>query len=80
MVGEASLVTLIGTGGVGKTRLAIQAAAEVVPRFGDGAWFCELASADDAETMAQVVATTLGCVQRPGLSMAASIVEYVKVT
>ena len=47
MLGETSLVTLIGTGGVGKTRLAIQSAAEVVPRFADGAWFCELASADD---------------------------------
>ena len=49
MLGDASLVTLIGTGGVGKTRLAIQVAAEVVPQFGDGAWFCELASADDAD-------------------------------
>jgi predicted ATPase len=78
-VGEASLVTLVGTGGVGKTRLAMQAAAEVVSRFADGAWFCELASADDAESMAQIVASTLGCVQRPGMSMAASVVEYVKV-
>ncbi len=79
MLDDASLVTLIGTGGVGKTRLAIQVAAEVVPRFGDGAWFCELAPADDGDSMAQVVAATLGCVQRPGLSMVESIVEYLKV-
>jgi predicted ATPase/class 3 adenylate cyclase len=79
MLGDASLVTLIGTGGVGKTRLAIQVAAEVVPQFGDGAWFCELASADDGEALAQVVAATLGCVQRPGLSLTESIVEFVKV-
>jgi predicted ATPase/class 3 adenylate cyclase len=76
---EARLVTLAGTGGVGKTRLAVQVAAEVLARFGDGAWFCELAAADDAETMAQVVGSTLGCVQHPGLSLAASIVEYLKV-
>ena len=44
MLDDASLVTLIGTGGVGKTRLAIQAAAEAVPHFADGAWFCELAA------------------------------------
>ena len=79
MVGEAPLVTLIGAGGVGKTRLALQVAAEVIARFADGAWFCELAPADDDESMAQVVAATLGCVQRPGLSMVASIVEYLKV-
>jgi predicted ATPase len=73
-------VTLIGTGGVGKTRLAIQVAAEVVPQFGDGAWFCELAPADDGEALAQVVAATLGCVQRPRLSLTESIVEFVRPT
>jgi predicted ATPase/class 3 adenylate cyclase len=78
LLDESSLVTLTGTGGVGKTRLAVQVAAEVVERFGDGAWLCELAAVDDGETMAQVVAATLGCLQRPGLSLAASIVEYVK--
>jgi predicted ATPase len=79
MLGEASLVTLIGTGGVGKTRLAVQVAAEVLPSVADGAWFCELAAADDGETMAQVVAATLGCRQHAGLSLQDSIVEYLKV-
>ena len=79
LLDEASLVTLTGTGGVGKTRLAVQAAAEAVARFADGAWFCELAAVDDGEAMAQVIAATLGCVQRPGLSVAESIIEYVKV-
>jgi predicted ATPase/class 3 adenylate cyclase len=78
MLDESSLVTLTGTGGVGKTRLAVQVAAEMVERFGDGAWFCELAAVDDGEAMAQAVAATLGCLQRPGLSLAESIVEYVK--
>ncbi len=36
-------MTLTGPGGVGKTRLALQAAAQVAPRFVDGAWLCELA-------------------------------------
>jgi predicted ATPase/class 3 adenylate cyclase len=79
IVEDASLVTLTGTGGVGKTRLAVQVAAEVVPRFGDGAWFCELAAVDDGEAMAQVVSAALGCLQRPGLSLAQSIVEYLKI-
>ena len=76
---DASLVTLTGTGGVGKTRLAVQAAAEALPRFADGAWFCELAAVDDGDAMAQVVAASVGCVQRAGLSLAESIVEYLKV-
>jgi predicted ATPase/class 3 adenylate cyclase len=75
----APLVTLIGTGGVGKTRLSVQCAAEVLPRFADGAWFCELAAVDEGEAMAQVIAATLGCLQRPAMSLAQSIVEYVKV-
>jgi predicted ATPase len=79
MLDEARLVTLIGTGGVGKTRLAVQVAAEVVPRFGDGTWFCDLAAVDDGDAMAQIVASTLGCLQRPGLSLRDSIVEYIKV-
>jgi predicted ATPase/class 3 adenylate cyclase len=79
LLGDVSLVTLTGTGGVGKTRLAVQVAAEIVPWFVDGAWFCELAAVDDGDAMAQVVAASLGCLQRPGVSMAESIVEYLRI-
>jgi predicted ATPase/class 3 adenylate cyclase len=70
------LVTLTGVGGVGKTRLATQAAAEVLPHFADGAWFCELAAATDAEALYQVVASTLGVNPRPGTTLDGSIVEF----
>jgi class 3 adenylate cyclase len=79
LLDDASLVTLIGTGGVGKTRLAIEVAAAVASRFGDGTWLCELAAADDGDALAQAAAMTLGCVQRAGLSLSESVVEYVKV-
>ena len=72
------MVTLTGTGGVGKTRLALQVAAEVLPRFGDGAWLCELAVALDDETMGQVVAAAFGVSQRPGRSLVASITDYLR--
>ena len=75
---EWRLVTLTGTGGVGKTRLAVQVAAEVLPRFRDGAWLCELAVAADDETMAQVVAAELGVSQRPGMSLEASVSDYLR--
>src|SRR3954469_8065024 len=61
--GHAPLVTLAGTGGVGKTRLALQVAAELAPDFADGAWVCELAAADDDLLMAQVIASSLRCQQ-----------------
>src|SRR3954468_2436915 len=76
---HARLVTLTGTGGVGKTRLAVQVAADVAADFADGAWVCELAAANDDLLMAQVIANTLGCQQRPQLSLADSIVEFLKV-
>jgi len=75
---EHRLVTLTGTGGVGKTRLALQAAADVLPRFRDGAWLCELAAAADDATMAQLVAVELGVAQRPGMSLEASVSDFLR--
>jgi predicted ATPase len=75
---EWRLVTVTGTGGVGKTRLAVQVAAEVLPRFRDGAWLCELAAAADDATMAQLVAAALGVSQRPGMSLEASISDSLR--
>src|SRR5262245_47204920 len=64
-LGDARLVTLTGVGGVGKTRLALQVAGDVLPRFPDGAWFCELAVAADHEALVQVVATALNVQAHP---------------
>jgi predicted ATPase len=72
------LVTLTGVGGVGKTRLALQSAAELLPRYGDGAWFCELAAAGDAEAMVQVIASTLGVSPRQGLTLQGSTVDFLR--
>ena len=77
-VRSSPLVTVTGAGGVGKTRLALQAAAEQVPSFGDGAWLCELAAAGDEETMAQAVAAALRVRPRPGMSTAGSVVEFLR--
>jgi predicted ATPase/class 3 adenylate cyclase len=75
---DRRLVTVTGTGGVGKTRLALQVAAQVLPRFRDGAWLCELAVALDRDTMGQVVAAALGVSQRPGRSLVESIADYLR--
>src|SRR5690349_7822220 len=75
---SSRLVTITGVGGVGKTRLAIQVAAEMLAQYEDGAWLCELAAATDQDTMAQVVAAMLGASARPGLSLEESILEFLR--
>jgi predicted ATPase len=54
------LLTLTGPGGVGKTRLALQAAAEVVDDFCDGVWFVSLAAVRDPELVVPAIASTIG--------------------
>ena len=53
---EHRLVTLLGPGGMGKTRLALQAAADQIDAFTDGAWFVDLSAVADAERSPQRLA------------------------
>jgi predicted ATPase/DNA-binding XRE family transcriptional regulator len=57
---EQRLVTLTGTGGVGKTRLALETGHAIVERFPDGVWYVELAPLGDPGLVAQRIAATLG--------------------
>jgi predicted ATPase len=57
---DVGLVTLTGPGGVGKTRLALQAAAELAPQFAVGAAFIELSSLTDPTLVVPTVARALG--------------------
>jgi predicted ATPase/class 3 adenylate cyclase len=77
-LGQGRLVTLIGVGGVGKTRLAIQTAAELLPRYGDGVWLCELGPLSDPGQVPDVVATALGVQQRPEQSISESLVTWLR--
>jgi predicted ATPase len=72
------VVTLTGVGGVGKTRLAVHAAAEVLPRFRDGAWLCELASVRDSDGVVAAAAGVFGVTERPGLTLAQSLVAFLR--
>jgi non-specific serine/threonine protein kinase len=72
------VVSVVGPGGVGKTRLAIQVAFDIMDRFGDGAWLVELALATDAMSVARAVATTLGVAEQPGSGIEAQLVEALR--
>jgi non-specific serine/threonine protein kinase len=75
IIATTRLVTLTGAGGCGKTRLAVELAARVVPKFAHGAWFVDLAPMTDAERLALTVARTLGVDERPGESIEETLCE-----
>jgi len=75
LVGGARLVTLAGPGGVGKTRLVLQAAAELVDGSGGGVWFVDLAPISDASLVATSVAKVLGLREEPGRPVVETLAE-----
>ena len=72
------MLTLVGPGGTGKTRLALQAAAENIERFEDGVWFVELASVREPELVAQTVAEALGIREEAGRPIAKTLVDRLR--
>ena len=62
------LLTLVGPGGIGKTRLSLQVAADLLDEFPDGVWFVELAPLNDARLVPQAVASVLGVKEEAGHS------------
>ena len=73
----ARLVTLLGSGGCGKTRLAIQVARNLLESYPDGAWVVELAALSDPALVPQSVAVALGLREEPGRPLVETVAEYV---
>ncbi len=65
LVGSSRLVTLTGAGGCGKTRLALQLAAEPLDGSGDGVWLVELAAVTGQDAVAPAVCRALGIAAQP---------------
>jgi predicted ATPase/class 3 adenylate cyclase len=78
LLGTERLVTLIGTGGVGKTRLALAVAAEVVDQYRDGVWQVELANLTDPGLVPGVLAQVLGLHEGLGRSVLAALQDHLK--
>src|SRR5262249_25973537 len=72
---SARLVTLVGSAGVGKTRLAVQVARRALDRYSDGVWLVELASTTDGAIGRNRVAAALGCREQPRVSLLATLAK-----
>jgi predicted ATPase/DNA-binding CsgD family transcriptional regulator len=88
LLGEARLLTLTGVGGVGKTRLALQVAADLVAVYPDGVWFVDLAplsvpggfaaGSPDPLLVPRTVAATLGLREVPGQPLLGHLVDHMR--
>jgi len=74
---EAPLVTLTGVGGVGKTRLALEAVGANKEHFNDGVWLCELAPVDSG-AVSHALAAALRLQQQQGLGIEDTLIEYLR--
>ena len=75
---ETRLVTLTGAGGTGKTRLALQAAAESLDAFADGVWWVPLADISDAALVPEAIAAVLGVRESPAEPLLTSLIEFLR--
>src|SRR6202045_735459 len=78
LLADNRLVTLTGAGGAGKTRLAVQIAAQMAGEFSDGVWWVDLAPIADPELVAVTVARGLGLPDQPGRSTMDSLLRFVR--
>jgi predicted ATPase/class 3 adenylate cyclase len=76
IIGECRLLTIAGPGGIGKTRLALQLAAEILERYQDGAWFVDLTAVHDPQFIAQTIAVALGVQERPNEPVETTLVAH----
>jgi predicted ATPase/class 3 adenylate cyclase/DNA-binding CsgD family transcriptional regulator len=75
--GGSRLVTIAGPGGIGKSRLALQAAADVLDGTGDGVWLVELAPVGEPELVTRTAAAALRVSEAPGRPMPDTLIDAI---
>jgi len=72
------LITIVGMGGIGKTRLALQAAGEVIGAYRGGVWFVDLGSTRDNSLVPTMVAQALGVADRADKSLIDALCQHLR--
>ncbi len=78
LLGKTCLITLLGMGGLGKTRLSLQVAAGLMADFPDGVWFIDLSPIRDEALVVSEVAQVLGVREEPDRSLLHSVSAHLK--
>lgn len=73
---DTQLLTLLGPGGTGKTRLMLQVAEEVIDGYPDGVWLVELAPLTDPDLIPERVAAALNIQEQPGRPIIDTVTDY----
>jgi predicted ATPase/class 3 adenylate cyclase len=78
LLASTRLLTLIGPGGTGKTRLSLQLAADQLSEFRDGVWLVELAPLTDPAFIISTIADVLDLHEVPGIPLINIIIDYLR--
>jgi DNA-binding winged helix-turn-helix (wHTH) protein/TolB-like protein/tetratricopeptide (TPR) repeat protein len=78
LLGDTRLLTLVGTDAIGKTRLLLQVAADLMGNYSDGVWFVDLAPLRDARQLPQAVAPVLGVEDVAGRPAIEALLRHLK--
>ncbi len=78
LISQHRLVTLVGSGGVGKTRLSLQVAANLLDGSGDGVWFIELAPLASGDYIPPAIVQAFGITLPPDGDPIANLVRALR--
>ena len=78
LIAASRLLTLIGAGGVGKTRLVVRLATAVVDEFPHGVWMADLSPLSAPDLIAQTLASSVGVRESPNRSVRDSLIEFLR--
>jgi hypothetical protein len=78
LVAEARVVTLTGSGGCGKTRLAVEVAGDVASRFSDGACWVDLQGVSESGLVAPAISAAVDVHERPGQALTDTLAEQLR--
>jgi predicted ATPase/class 3 adenylate cyclase/DNA-binding CsgD family transcriptional regulator len=78
LLGDARLLTLTGSGGCGKTRLALQVAADLLEKYPDGVWWVDLSAVTDPQTVPNVTAAAMSVMELHGTAVIETLKRFIR--